>query len=59
MLHGEAEAHTAAEGIAEHVDLLVAERFQHRRHVVAYIDEVDLAVAQLGAAVPLQIVAIT
>ena len=39
----------------EHVDLLVAKRFEHRRHVVANIGEVDLAITQLGAAVSVQV----
>ena len=55
MLHGEAEGRPAAEGIAEHVDLAVAELFQDCRQVVADGDEIDVALAERGAAMTVQV----
>ena len=55
MLDGQLERDAATHRIAEHVDLGVAELLQHADHVVADVDQADLAIAQRRAAVALQI----
>src|SRR5947209_9711259 len=55
MLSGELERDAATHRIAEHVDLVVAELLEHAGHVVAHVDQAELAVAQRRAAVALQI----
>ncbi len=55
MLSGELERDAGAQRVAEHVDLVVAELLQHAGHVVAHVDQADLAIAQRRAAVAVQI----
>src|ERR687896_1735847 len=55
MLNREPESGTATEGVAEDVDLLVAELLQHDSQVVADIDEIDRSVAERRSAVPVQV----
>ena len=55
MLDRKAEADAAAEGIAHHVDLPVAELLQDQGDIVADRLEIDRTVAELGAAVPVQV----
>ncbi len=55
MLYGQPEADTAAERITEHVDLFVAELLRQSVEVIAHGFEVELARAELGAAMPLQV----
>src|SRR5437879_11717729 len=57
MLSGELERDAATQRIAEYVDLVVAELFQHACHVAAHIDQADFAIAQRRAAVALQVYA--
>jgi hypothetical protein len=54
-LNGELERDAAAHRIAEHVNLVVADLLQHAGHVVAHVNQADLAITQRGAAVTLQV----
>ncbi len=55
MLHGKPKRDAAAQGIAEHVDLVVAERSHDRGHVVAHVDQADRPVAESRTAVSLKV----
>src|SRR2546428_11358812 len=57
MLSGELKRDAATKRMAESVDFVVPELFQHACHVVAHIDQADFATAQRRAAVALQIYA--
>ncbi len=55
VLHGESKRNTTAQGIAQHVDLLMAEFLHDPRHVVTHVGQVDLPIAERGAAVAMKV----
>lgn len=55
MLGGQAEGDAAAHGVAEHVDLLVAEVVDWHGQVVSLGDVVDRAVTERGASMTVEI----
>ena len=55
MLDGKPERGAAPEGVAHDVHLLVAERVQDHRQIIADVHQVDRPVAEGGAAVSLQV----
>ena len=55
MLGSEAERDTAAERIAHDVDLLITELLHEHGEIVAHVDQADVAIAEIGAPVAVQV----